>query len=56
MPRTTRRPTPTDSEREARRAAERDLMTRAVQALTHSDGWRRWLRVRRHFHAYRLVI
>lgn len=47
----TRKPM-TDEEREQRRAAERELMTQAVGALMTSEGWQRWLTVRRHFHAY----
>jgi antirestriction protein ArdC len=29
-------------------------MQKAVDALRSSEGWRRWLRVRRHFHSYSL--
>src|SRR5262249_41887366 len=36
----------------ARRAAEREQMKQAVEALQSSEGWQRWLTVRRHFHAY----
>ncbi len=42
----------TDEERAERRAAEREQMREAVEALRTSEGWRRWLTVRRHFHAY----
>jgi antirestriction protein ArdC len=45
---------PTEEERAERRAAEREQMKRAVEALRTSDGWRRWLTVRRHFRAYSL--
>jgi antirestriction protein ArdC len=38
--------------RAERRAAEREQMREAVEALRTSEGWRRWLRVRRHFHSY----
>lgn len=48
----TRRNALTEEDREARRAAERELMADAVEALMTSEGWQRWLRVRRHFHAY----
>lgn len=43
---------PTEEERAERRAAERRRMHDAVEALRGSDGWRRWLRARRHFHGY----
>ena len=43
---------PSDAERAERRAAEREQMRRAVEALRTSEGWRRWLTVRRHFHDY----
>jgi hypothetical protein len=46
----------TDEERDAKRAAERQLMQQAVEALIDSDGWQRWLMVRRHFHRYSLLI
>lgn len=45
---------PTEAERAERRAAERALMAEAVEQLRTSEGWGRWLRVRRHFHAYSL--
>jgi antirestriction protein ArdC len=48
---TKRRP-PTEEERAERRAAEREQMREAVEALRTSEGWQRWLKVRRHFHAY----
>jgi len=41
-----------DEERAERRAAERRLMAEAVEQLRSSEGWQRWLRVRRHFHSY----
>ena len=31
-------------------------MQQAVEALLDSDGWQRWLSVRRHFHFYSLFI
>jgi antirestriction protein ArdC len=43
---------PRDSERAERRAAEREQMRRAVEALRTSEGWQRWLKVRSHFHGY----
>jgi antirestriction protein ArdC len=45
---------PTERERERRRAAEREQMREAVEALQTSEGWQHWLRVRRHFHCYSL--
>ncbi len=39
-------------ERAERRAAERKLMSQAIEELRSSEGWQRWLRVRRHFHSY----
>jgi antirestriction protein ArdC len=41
-----------EEERAERRAAEREQMREAVEALRSSEGWQRWLRVRRHFHTY----
>jgi antirestriction protein ArdC len=46
-----RRP-PNEGERAERRAAEREQMREAVEALRTSEGWQRWLKVRRHFHDY----
>jgi antirestriction protein ArdC len=51
--RSRRRP-PTEAERAERRERERRLMAEAVERLRSSEGWRRWLRVRRHFHGYSL--
>jgi antirestriction protein ArdC len=48
----TKRRLPTEEERAERRAAERDQMREAVEALRTSEGWHRWLKVRRHFHSY----
>jgi antirestriction protein ArdC len=48
----TKRPHPSEEERAERRAAERMQMREAVQALRTSEGWQRWLKVRRHFHSY----
>lgn len=42
----------TDEERTERRATERELMAQAVEQLRSSEGWQRWLAVRRHFHSY----
>ncbi|MEZ5078121.1 MAG: ArdC family protein [Solirubrobacterales bacterium] len=42
----------TDEERSEKRAAERKLMAEAVQSLRSSEGWQRWLSLRRHFHTY----
>jgi hypothetical protein len=45
---------PTEAERAERREAERLLMAEAIEQLRSSEGWRRWLSVRRHFHRYSL--
>lgn len=42
----------TENKRAARRAAERERMTQAIEALQTSEGWQGWLRARRHFHTY----
>lgn len=42
------------SGRAERREQERRLMADAVEGLRSSEGWGRWLRVRRHFHRYSL--
>jgi hypothetical protein len=41
-----------DEERAEKRAAERELMAEAIEQLRSSEGWQRWLCVRRHFHSY----
>ena len=46
------RPRVTDAEREARRAEDRERVTRAAQELLTSDGWARWVRARGMFHSY----
>jgi antirestriction protein ArdC len=38
--------------RAARRATDREQMKEAIAVLQTSEGWGRWLRARRHFHAY----
>lgn len=43
---------PSEEERAQKRAAERELMAAAIEELRSSEGWRRWLSVRRHFHSY----
>lgn len=43
-----------ESERWARREEGRPRSQAAVEAQLSSEGWRRWLAVRRHFHAYSL--
>jgi antirestriction protein ArdC len=48
----TKRPPLSDEERAERRAAEREQMREAVETLRTSEGWQRWLKVRRHFHDY----
>jgi antirestriction protein ArdC len=47
-----RRTAPTEEERAAKRAAERELMAAAIEELRSSEGWQRWLAIRRHFHSY----
>ena len=42
----------TGEERAEKRAADRKLMVEAIATLRSSEGWHRWLRVRRHFHSY----
>lgn len=49
-----RRRSLSDEERAEKRAAERQLMEQAIEQLRSSEGWQRWLRVRRHFHSYSL--
>jgi antirestriction protein ArdC len=44
-----------DDERAARREADRQKTREAVEALKTSDGWQRWLALRRHFHRYSLA-
>jgi hypothetical protein len=41
----------TEAERTARRQADRAKAREAVEALKSSAGWRRWLGLRRRFHA-----
>jgi antirestriction protein ArdC len=53
MPTKTRRAL-SDEERAEKRAAERELMARAVEELRSSEGWQRWLQVRGRFHSYSL--
>src|SRR4051794_10625565 len=48
-------PTLTDAERSERREADRQKAREAVEALKTSDGWTRWLALRRRFHAYSLA-
>jgi hypothetical protein len=45
----------TDAERTARREADRQKAREAVEALKTSEGWQRWLALRRHFHRYSLA-
>ncbi len=52
MSTTTKRRPISEAERTERRAAGREQMREAIEALRTSEGWRRWLTVRRHFHAY----
>ena len=41
---TTRRPT--NTERDPRRAQDRERLQQAAEQLLTSDGWQRWVRVR----------
>ena len=52
MAKKSRRKALSEEERAAKRAVERELMATAIEELRSSDGWQRWLRVRRHFHSY----
>ena len=36
----------TDTERDARRKADRERIEQAARALLSTDGWRRWIKVR----------
>jgi hypothetical protein len=49
------RPTLTDTERQARREADRQRTRQAVEALRASDGWQNWIKLRRHFKTYSLT-
>ena len=44
-----------DAERQARREADRKRTREAVEALRASDGWQKWLSLRRHFRTYSLT-
>ncbi|MTD43774.1 hypothetical protein GKE82_05500 [Conexibacter sp. W3-3-2] len=44
----------TEEQRQARREADRQRAQEAVEALRSSEGWQRWLGLRRHFHRYSL--
>lgn len=44
-----------EAERQERREADRRRSEEAVQALLSSEGWKRWLACRRHFHRYSLA-
>ena len=52
--RSSRRRALSEAERAQKRAAERELMAAEIEQLRSSEGWQRWLRVRRHFHRYSL--
>jgi hypothetical protein len=52
MAKRTQRRKLSEEERAAKRAAERELMAKAIEELRSSEGWQRWLSVRRHFHSY----
>src|SRR5204863_8526185 len=41
-----RRPKLTDTEREQRRAADRERLKQTAEQLLTSDGWHRWVRLR----------
>jgi hypothetical protein len=44
-----------EQDREARRHAEREYVQQAVEQLRSSEGWKAWLRARRHFRSYSLT-
>lgn len=44
----------TEEERAEKRAAERELAAKAIEELRSSEGWQRWLSVRRRFYCYSL--
>lgn len=46
----------TELERQQRREADREKTRAAAEKLLTSEGWVAWLRSRRHFHRYSLVI
>lgn len=48
------RPANAELARSERRQADREQSIAAVRELQSSDGWQRWLSVRRHFHSYSL--
>ena len=48
----TRKQVRSEEERAERRRADREHAREAVERLRSSEGWRRWLATRRHFHAY----
>lgn len=52
MAKRTQRRKLSEEERAQKRAAERELMAKAIEELRSSEGWQRWLSVRRHFHSY----
>ena len=47
-----RRSKPTDAERDARRNADRARLEEATRELLSSEGWQRWVKIRRSFHRY----
>ncbi len=49
---TSSRPRLSEEARAQKRAAERELMAEAIEQLRSSEGWKRWLDVRRNFHRY----
>ena len=51
-----RRSKPTDAERDARRNADRARLEEATRELLSSQGWQRWVKTRRSFHRYSLVL
>jgi antirestriction protein ArdC len=51
---TTIKPKLTDQERTERRRADREYVRQAAEQLRSSEGWRRWLATRQHFHNYSL--
>jgi hypothetical protein len=51
-----RRPRLTDTEREQRRAADRERLKQAAEQLLTSEGWQRWVRLRSHAGLARLSL
>jgi hypothetical protein len=46
----------TETEREQRRAEQRELVAASIEQLRNSDGWQAYLHARRRLHAYSPLI